>query len=132
MQVMSYGTIETFRRYKGGWHLETLRSCSYRAPIIAMNSPSYFPPQVSRKTLVPFVIAGSTEALGFRWRDRIPIYIDHMIKRLGEDNYPHPPVSLRSLFNHWIHPQAARDCASWPRQKSSRIQPRLTPSTQTA
>jgi len=63
-----------------------------------MASTSSLTPQVSRKTLVAIVLAGSIVTLGPQWRNCISSYIDPLVKRLSEENYSHP-VSLHSLLN---------------------------------
>jgi hypothetical protein len=55
-------------------------------------------PQVSRKTLVAIVLAGSIVTLGPHWRNCISSYIDPLVKHLSEENYSHP-VSLHSLLD---------------------------------
>ena len=63
-----------------------------------MVSTSPFPPQVSHKTLVAIVLAGSIVTLGPHWRNCISSYVNPLVKRLGEENYLHP-VSLHSPLN---------------------------------
>jgi hypothetical protein len=63
-----------------------------------MASTFFFPPSVPRKTPVAIVLAGSLVALGPHWRNLISYYTDPLVKRLSEENYPHP-VSLHFLLN---------------------------------
>jgi hypothetical protein len=65
-----------------------------------MASTSSFPPLpvVSHKIPVIIVLAGSIVTLGPAWRNCVSFYIDPLVKRLSEENHPHP-VSLHSLLN---------------------------------
>ncbi|KAN0120890.1 hypothetical protein V8E52_004159 [Russula decolorans] len=68
-----------------------------------MASTSSLPPLVSRKTRVPIVLAGSIVTLGPHWRNCISSYVDPLVKRLSEENYPHLPAQMELVAYSQVH-----------------------------